>query len=84
MDIANKIRDGKIDLADLKNNQKKFKSYFGEIKKGNKSKEQKSTLYNTEMLYRARNDAIKFYDDYFLMISESKVKSSKETRLKIL
>ena len=35
-DIIDKIRDGKIDLADVKNNQEKFKSYLGEIKKGNK------------------------------------------------
>ena len=33
LDITNKIRDGKIDLAEVKNNQQKFKSYFGEIKK---------------------------------------------------
>ena len=35
-DITDKIRDGKIDLFDVKNNQEKFKSYLGEIKKGNK------------------------------------------------
>ena len=66
-DIIDKIRDGKIDLSDVKNNQEKIKSYLGEIKKGNKkhrSKEQKNTLYNIEMLYKARNEAIKFYDDY--------------------
>ena len=39
LDIIDKIRDGKIDLADVKNNQEKFKSYLGEIKKGKKSKE---------------------------------------------
>ena len=33
LDITNKIRDGKIDLAEVKNNQQKFKSYLGEIKK---------------------------------------------------
>ena len=37
LDIIDKIRDGKIDLADVKNNQEKFKSYLGEIKKGNKN-----------------------------------------------
>ena len=35
-DIIDKIRDGKIDLSDVKNNQEKIKSYLGEIKKGNK------------------------------------------------
>ena len=47
--IIFKIRDGKIDLSDERNNQEKFKSYLGEIKKGNKkhrSKAEKNTLYN--------------------------------------
>ena len=40
------------------------------------------------MLYKARNEAIKFYDDYSLMMSEAKTKSkqnntTKGTRLKI-
>ena len=35
-DIIDKIRDGKIDLSDVKNNQEKIKCYLGEIKKGNK------------------------------------------------
>ena len=86
-DFINKVRDGKIDLSDVKNNQEKFKSYLGEIKKGNKkhrSKEQKNTLYNIEMLYKARNEAIKFYDDYSLMMSEAKNKATKGTGLKIL
>ena len=40
------------------------------------------------MLYKARNEAIKFYVDYSLMMSEAKTKSkqnrTKETGLKIL
>ena len=87
--IIDKIRDGKTDLADVKNNQEKFKSYLEEIKKRNKkhkSKVQKNTLQNIEMLYKARNEAIKFYDDYSLMMSEAKTKakSTKGTRVKIL
>ena len=46
--------------------------------------EQKSTLYNIEMLYKGRNEAIKFYDDYSLMMSEAKNKATKGTGLKIL
>ena len=67
----------KKDLSDVRYNQEKFKSYLGEIKKGNnkhKSKEQNNALYNIEMLYKARNQAIKFYDDYSSM-SEAKYKS---------
>ena len=81
------MQNVKIDPVDVKNNQVKFKSYLGEIKKGNKkhkSKEQKNTLYNVEMLYKARNEAIKFYDDYSSMMSEAKYKATKETGLKIL
>ena len=40
------------------------------------------------MLYKARNEAIKFYDEYSLMMSEAKAKAkqneNKGTRLKIL
>ena len=36
------------------------------------------------MLYKARNEAIKFYDDYSLMMSEAKVKATQGMRLKIL
>ena len=41
-------------------------------------------MYNIEILYKARNEAIKFYDDYSLMMSEAKVKATKGMRLKIL
>ena len=76
LDIINKIRDGKKDLAGVKRNQEEFKYYSGEIKKGSKkSKEQKNSLYNIEMLYKARNEAIKFYEDYSLIMSEAKTKS---------
>ena len=36
------------------------------------------------MLYKARNEAIKFFDDYSLMVSEAKNKATKGTGLKIL
>ena len=36
------------------------------------------------MLYKARGEAIKFYDDYFLMMSEPKTKATKGIGLKIL
>ena len=45
-------------------------------------------VYNIEMLYKARNEAIKFYDDYSLMMSEANSKAkqneTKGTELKIL
>ena len=35
------------------------------------------------MLYKARNEAIKFYDDYSSMMSEAKYRATKGTGLKI-
>ena len=36
------------------------------------------------MLYKVRNEANKFYDDYSSMTSEAKLKTTKVTGLKIL
>ena len=41
-------------------------------------------MHNIETLYKARNEAIKFYDDYSLIMSEAKIKATKGTGLKIL
>ena len=43
-------------------------------------------MYNIEILYKARNEAVKFYDEYSLMMSEAKTKAraTKGTGLKIL
>ena len=53
-----------------------------------KNQKNKQTIYNIEMLYKARNETIKFYDDYSLMMSEAKSKAKQnETKgrgLKIL
>ena len=76
--LLDKTRDGKISLADAKNDQAEFKLNLSEIKKGDKKhglKEQKNTLHNTEMVYKARNSLIEFFDDYFLMVSEAKLKA---------
>ena len=42
LNIINKIQNGEISLADVKNNQEKFKSYLGEIKKQTAKKDQKN------------------------------------------
>ena len=84
--IIGKIWNGKISPANVKNNQIKFKSNLGEIKKAHttRTKAQKNFLHNIDMLYKARNEAIKLYDDYSSMMSEAKLKATKETGLKIL
>ena len=73
LDLIDKIKNGKIKLADAKINQNEFKMYLGEIKKDQKIlKKQKNTIYNIELLYKARKKAIKFFDDYSLMLSDKK------------
>ena len=47
LNIINKIQNGEISLADVKNNQEKFKAYLGEIKKGNKKLDQNSKKHCT-------------------------------------
>ena len=42
LDLINKIINGEIKLAEAKNDQIRFKSSLGEIKKGNKKKDQRS------------------------------------------
>ena len=85
--LLDKLRDGKIDLADAKNDQAKFRSNLSEIKeenKKNRSKDQKYALYNIEMLYKARKKVIEFFDDYSSMASEAKIKATEGKGLKIL
>ena len=41
-------------------------------------------MYNVETLYKARNEAIKLYDNYFSMMYEAKIKATKGRGLKIL
>ena len=78
LDLIDKIWNGEIKPADARDKQNNFKLNLGEIKKGGKkSKEQRNTIYNVEMLYKARKEAIKFFDNYSLMISEAKNKSKK-------
>ena len=88
LDLIDKIRNGEIKLAEVKNNQNNFKMYLGQIKKeAKKSKEQKNTIYNIELIYKARKENILFLDDYSLMVSEAKNKAKNNTSgkgLKIL
>ena len=58
------------------------------LKRVLKNQKNKKTIYNIEMLYKARNEAVKSYDDYLLMMAEAKTKAkqneTKGTGLKIL
>ena len=70
----------------LKNYLIRFISSLGKIRKGNNKKrlkEQKNAIYNIGMLYKARNKAIKFYDNYSSTISKAKNKAKNQaTRVK--
>ena len=52
--------------------QQDYEKYLKEIRKGNKSSEQKTTLANINVLFNARNNAIKFIEDYCSMNLEAK------------
>ena len=85
--IIDKIKNGEIKLAEAKNNQIRFKSSLNEIKRGNnkhKSKGQKNSIYNISILYKARKEAIKFFDEYSSMVPEAKNEVAKGTGLRIL
>ena len=41
-------------------------------------------MYNIEMLYKARNDVFKFYDDYSSIVSEAEHKATKRTVFNML
>ena len=74
---------GKISLVYAKSYQAEIKSNFC-LKKKHRSKVQKNTLYNIEMLCKARNSVIEFFDDYSLTVFKAKRKATKEAELRIL
>ena len=72
-----------MSLEEAKNIQK-YLDYLNIIRKGNKNAEQRKTLANINILYNARNNAIKFTEDYGSMILEAKKHAKEGTGLKIL
>ena len=58
--FLNDIKKGKISLEEAKNLKQDYEEYLKEIRKGNKSAEQKFFLANIKLLFNARNNAIKF------------------------
>ena len=83
--FLNDTEKGKISLEEAKNLQQDYDKYLKEVRKGNKSVEQKKTLADINVLFNARNNAIKFIEDYGSMILEAKRLAKQEgTGLKIL
>ena len=74
-------------LQEAKNYQKDYLGYLKNIRRGNKSVEQRQTLSNLNMLYNARKEAINYIEDYSSMILEAKRLAKEELKgkgLKIL
>ena len=83
--FLNDIKEGKISIQEAKDTQKNYYNYLNKIRKGNKSANQERTLANINILFNARDNAIKFYEDYSSMILEAKRLAKQEgTGLKIL
>ena len=80
------IKKGKISLKEAKDRQQNYYKYLNTIRKRNKSANQKRTLANINILFNARDNAIKFIEDYSSMILEAKklAKEQEGTGLKIL
>ena len=58
------IKKGKISLKEAKDQQQNYYSYLNTIRRGNKNASQKRTLANINILFNARDNAIKFIEDY--------------------
>ena len=84
--FLNEIKKGEISLEEAKNNQQNYLDYLNIIRKGNKNANQKNTLANINIHFNARNNTIKFIEDYGSMILEAKklAKEQEGTGLKIL
>ena len=83
--LLNFIKKCKISLEEAKNLQQDYDKYLKEIRKGNKSAEQKKKLANINVLFNARNNPVKFIEDYGSMILEAKRLAKQEVAgIKIL
>ena len=84
--LLNDIKKGKISLEEAKEQQTNYYNYLNTIRRGNKNASQKRTLANINILFNARDNAIKFIEDYSSMILEAKklAREQEGTGLKIL
>ena len=84
--FLNEINKGNMSLEEAENAQQNYLNYLNIMRKGNKNAEQKKTLVNINIHFNARNNAIKFIEDYGSMILEAKklAKEQEGTGLKIL
>ena len=83
--LLNNIKTGKTSPEEAKNLQCDYEEYLKKIGKGGKSDEQRKILANINIVFNARNNAIKFIEAYGSMILEAKRLARQEgTGLKVL
>ena len=70
--LLDEIKKGEMTLEVAKDYQKDYLNYLKNIRKGNKNAKQGEILANLNMLYNAREEAIKFIEDYGSMILKAK------------
>ena len=61
-----------MSVKEVKNRKKEYLQYLNIIRKGNKNPAQRKTLSNIENHFNARNNVIKFIEDYRSIIFETK------------
>ena len=83
LDLMDKIKNSEMKLAETKNGQIRFKS---NLKRKQQKKIKRAKKHDIQyLLYKARNEAIKFFGEYSSRVSEGKIKARNEgKRLKIL
>ena len=86
MTFLKDISEGKISVEEAKEKQKDYYSYLNTIRRGNKYASQKRTLANINILFNARDNVIKYIEDYSSMILESQrlAREQEGTGIKIL
>ena len=62
--LLNNVKKGKISLEEAKEKQKNYYNYLNMIQRGNENASQKRTLTNINIFFNARDNAIKFIEDY--------------------
>ena len=70
--FLNNIKKGEISMEKAIKQQYNFHKYLNLIRIGNKNNNQKRTLANINVFYNARENAIKFIQDYGRMILEAR------------
>ena len=64
----NDIKKGKISLEEAKDQQQNYYNYLNTIRRGNKNASQKRTIASINIIFNARDNAIKFIEGYSSMI----------------